>query len=192
MKLPQREHYLYHPRYCEENIWHLCQQPEFHHSDVIVMASRGEFFPILRQRAADAPDMPLLWDYHVVLLWLAGKGVRYILDFDTTLPFCTPANHYFQQSFIDERRLRPAFVPLFRVMPAREYAANLLSDRRHMKTANGWLAEPPAWPPISATESNLQKFTDMNDREYGQILTMTYLPASIPADYCHHAVSSPR
>jgi hypothetical protein len=44
-----------------------------------------------------------------------------------------------------------------------------------MKTATGWLSPPPAWPPISATTSNLQKFTDMSDPEYGQIMSASAL-----------------
>lgn len=176
MKLPRREDYPYQSRYCEENIWHLCQQPEFQDSDVVVMASRGDFFPILRQRAAETPDAAVLWDYHVVLLWRAGGGARFILDFDTTLPFCTPAIRYFQQSFIDDALLDPAFAPLFRVMPAREYAAGLLSDRRHMRTADGgWLAEPPSWPPISTSKSNLRQFSNMAERKFGRILTSAQL-----------------
>lgn len=171
MKLPTRDNYLYQSRYCEENIWHLCQRPEFSHSDVLVIASRGEFFPILCQREAAAPDEPVLWDYHVVLLWHEGQGTYYILDFDTTLPFCTPAEEYFQRSLIDATRLKPAFIPLLRVVSAQDYATSLRSDRRHMKTASGWLAEPPAWPPISASDSNLAGFTDMKNHRYGRIAT---------------------
>lgn len=46
--------------------------------------------------------IPLLWDYHVVLLWHAAPDARYILDFDTTLAFCTPIADYFRQAFLDE------------------------------------------------------------------------------------------
>ncbi len=146
------------------------------------MASRGDFFPILCQRAADAPDEPLLWDYHVVLLWHAPDAARYILDFDTTLPFCTAVADYFCQSLLDEGELKPRFIPRLRVMPAGEYVTRLLSDRRHMRTANGrWQAEPPAWPPTSATESNLHKFSDMNDLEFGRILTVAQLLRGEPA-----------
>lgn len=173
MKLPEREHYRYQPSYCEENIWHLCQQPEFQHSDVIVMASKGRFFPIRCQRKANTPTEPLLWDYHVVLLWHVAPDARYILDFDTTLAFCTPIADYFRQAFLDESLLKPRFVPLFRVMPSKEYAEKLLSDRRHMRDEYGWLVEPPPWPPTSITESNLHKFTDMSDADYGRILTAT-------------------
>jgi len=183
MNLPQREHYAYHSRYCEENIWLLCQQPEFAASDVIVIAAtQAECFPILCQRAADAPDQPLLWYYHVVLLW-SNSEQTYLIDFDTTLPFCTPVTDYFQSSFLDEETLYPEFIPLFRVMPAQDYVRILRSDRSHMRTKNGWQAPPPHWPVISANESNLHQFTDMNDREYGQIFTAaellkTYHPAT--------------
>jgi hypothetical protein len=175
MKLPEREAYRYQSHYCEENIWYLCQQPEFQHSDVIVIASKGKFFPILCQRAADVPEEPTLWDYHVVLLWHT-QDARYILDFDTTLPFCTLAEDYCRQAFLDDACLKSKFVPWFRVMPAGEYATRLLSDRRHMRTASGgWQAEPPDWPPTSASESNLYKFTDMNDPEFGQIMSVSEL-----------------
>lgn len=175
VKLPQREDYSYQPRYCEENIWRLSQHAELQNSDVIFIASLGDYFPIVCQRAAETPDTPMLWDYHVVLLWSAGKGARYILDFDTTLPFCTPAASYLQRSFLHEEQIKPDFIPLFRVMPASEYHALLRSDRSHMKTSQGWLAEPPPWLPLSANGSNLHKFTDMRDREFGQVLTKARL-----------------
>lgn len=100
---------------------------------------------------------------------------RYVLDFDTTLSFCSPVEDYFRQSFLDEDYLKPAFVPLFRVMPASDYVTQLLSDRSHMRTAAGWMAEPPDWPPISMMESNLEKFIDMTDREFGQVMTAEQL-----------------
>lgn len=174
MNLPQREHYRYHSRYCEENIWWLCQRPEFAGSHVIVIAAQAECFPILCQCAADSPDEPLLWDYHVVLLWPTAKG-SFLIDFDTTLPFCTPLSEYFQHSFLDEDDLYPEFIPLFRVLTANDYVAILRSDRRHMRTAKGWLAPPPDWPPISVDESNLHKFITMSDHDYGQILTAAKL-----------------
>lgn len=167
--------YLYHPYYCEENIWHLCQRPEFSHSKVLVIASKDSAFPMLQQRTAAAPYVPLFWDYHVIMLWHDQDQQSHILDFDTTLGFCTPVKPYFQQSFMDEKHLPPAFIPLFRVIPAKTYATCLQSDRRHMKTGQNWLAPPPAWPAISATTSNLHKFTDMTDHDYGQIMTAAEL-----------------
>ena len=136
---------------------------------------KRQVFPIRCQRKANTPTEPLLWDYHVVLLWHVAPDARYILDFDTTLAFCTPIADYFRQAFLDESLLKPRFVPLFRVMPSGEYVEKLLSDRRHMRDEYGWLADPPPWPPTSVTESNLHKFTDMSDADYGKILTAAQL-----------------
>lgn len=174
MNLPQREHYAYHARYCEENIWLLCQQTEFLSSHVIVIAAQADCFPMLCQRAADSPEQPLLWDYHVVLLWHT-TNLSYLVDFDTKLAFCTPLKDYVQQSFLDENWLNPEFVPLFRVLPAQDYVRSLRSDRRHMKTETAWLAPPPSWSVISEGQSNLHQFTDMTDRAYGQIFTASQL-----------------
>lgn len=184
MTLPQRDQYLYQACYCEENIWQLCQRPEFMHSEAVVIAALGDCFPILQQRAATAAYLPVLWDYHVVLLWHTDDG-DYIIDFDTTLPFCTPLADYVQHSFFDERRLPANLRPLFRVIPAQQYVSSLQSDRRHMKTADGWLAEPPAWLPISENTSNLQQFINMKDHHYGQIMTtQQLLSTNISASLC--------
>ncbi len=175
MTSPQRENYLYQACYCEENIWQLCQCAEFANSDVLVIAALGDYFPILWQKAATAPYSPVMWDYHVVLLWHAPNGKHYILDFDTTLPFCTPLAQYIQHAFFDENQLQPQMRPRFRQLPAAAYVATLQSDRRHMQTPDGWLAEPPTWPSISPKTSNLPKFTDMYDTEYGKIFTAEQL-----------------
>jgi hypothetical protein len=144
------------------------------HSDVVVIAAKGDVFPILCQRAAVTADTPVFWDYHVVLLW-HSENEHYILDFDTTLPFCTPVARYVQQSFVDEQQLLAQFIPLLRVMSASQYVASLRSDRRHMKTTDGWLTEPPSWSAISACSSNLHKFTNMTDHEFGQVLSVNQL-----------------
>ena len=174
MNLPQREHYAYHARYCEENIWWLCQQPEFADSQVMVIAALAEYFPMLCQRAAGLPEQPLLWDYHVVLLW-PTQNQTYLVDFDTFLAFCTPIADYFQRSFLAETRLKPQFIPLFRVLQARDYVRVLRSDRSHMKTPTGWLTPPPPWPAISPHDNNLHQLTDMTDHHYGRIYTASEL-----------------
>lgn len=174
MLLPQREHYDYHSRYCEENIWLLCQRAEFAESHVIVIASQADCFPMLNQRAASSAQEPLLWDYHVVLLW-QKTNLNYLVDFDTCLAFCTPLKAYMQQSFLAEELINPAYVPRFRVIKAHDYVSNFKSDRSHMKTKKGWLAPPPPWSPISETESNLHQFTNMADQRYGKVLSSTAL-----------------
>lgn len=174
--LPQRENYRYHAYYCEENIWQLCQGAEFINSEVMFMAASAACFPICCQRAADRPDEPLFWDYHVVLVWHAPEQT-YALDFDTTLPFCTPLKTYLQRSFYPEQLVRAEYRPLFRLVPRTVYLKRFASDRRHMQTQYGWQAPPPPWPLIHADQSNLHEFTDMQKRNYGVVKTLRELLA---------------
>lgn len=172
MPLPERENYLYQSRYCEENIWQLCQQPEFAQSTIVFIASHADYFPIRCQRAADHPNAPLFWDYHVVLLWHTPEQ-DYVLDFDTTLEFCTPLAEYLAASFYPEHLVQTDYRPLFRLVPRATFLACFLSDRHHMKTKSGWQAPPPSWALISADQSNLHQFTDMREREYGEVKTLS-------------------
>jgi len=125
---------------------------------------------MLCQSGSDQPGYPIFWDYHVVLL---KNG--YIHDFNSTLPFSTSISEYFEKSFIDESLLPPSQIPMFRVLSAEDYVALFMSDRRHMKTADGWNAPPPEWPLISQASSNLGQFTDMKDPAFGQVLSATEL-----------------
>lgn len=181
MFLAQRSNYLYHSHYCEENIWHLCQRPELNPRFVIVIAARGDCFPMLCQTAAEDADTPLLWDYHVILLAQADQQSAYIFDFDTTLGFGTPITEYLQRSFLAEKRLIPAYIPWFRLVPADIYVSSLLSDRRHMKTAQGWMAPPPDWPALSDSKSNLHQFTNMADLSYGRVFSHSALLQAVTA-----------
>ena len=164
----KREDFLYQPCYCEENIWHLCQHKQLKNSYVIFIASKGDAFPMLNQRAMQNPSIPIMWDYHVVLLVLDEPNQ--ILDFDTTLPFTTDVQTYFSQSFIEKELVDDVHTPLFRLVPASEYVELFSSDRRHMKTESGWLAPPPAWPLIGKAGHNLPDFIDMNNNDIGEVL----------------------
>lgn len=169
MPLPQRDHYAYQAYYCEENIWLLCQQPEFETADAIMIAALADCFPMLQQRAATTPQTPIWWDYHVILRW-QYQGQPYILDFDSTLGFCTPYQQYLQYSFLAENQLPAMFRPQFRVFSAPEYVTQLRSDRRHMRTAEGWQAPPPTWSAPSCDSSNLAQLVDMHEQECGRVM----------------------
>ena len=166
-------HLKYQPYFCEENIWQLCQHPQYLGGEVIFISSFGEHFPMLCQAGSDHPSYPIFWDYHVVLL---KDG--YIHDFNSTLPFTTSVAEYFERSFIDESLLTPLQRPMFRVLSAEDYVTFFQSDRRHMKTADNWDAPPPDWPMISETSSNLHRFIDMRDLEFGRVLCATELLAN--------------
>ncbi len=164
----KRDDFLYQPYYCEENIWHLCQHEQFKDSFIIFVASTGDSFPMLNQRVMSDPSIPILWDYHVVLLLLSESSQ--ILDFDTILPFGVPVDTYFRHSFLDNRLLTAAETPLFRVVPASEFVGSFSSDRSHMKVGEGWIAPPPDWPRIGRLESNLHRFIDMTNSDIGEVL----------------------
>lgn len=163
-----REDFLYQPYYCEENIWQLCQHELFKDSYVVFIASKGDAFPMLNQRAMISPVTPVYWDYHVVLL-VPGE-TNQLLDFDTRLAFNNEAGEYFRNSFIDNELLNADEKPWFRVVPASEFIQLFSSDRRHMKTEFGWLAPPPAWPLIGNATHNLSSFTDMTNGAIGEVL----------------------
>ena len=153
------------PFYCEENIWKLCQHPDFQGGEVIFIASYGDYFPMLHQQGSQQPDLPIFWDYHVIL-----QKEDTIYDFNSTLGFATEASKYFSQSFVDAALLSPLQIPMLRRIPAIEFVAVFKSDRRHMKSQTGWSAPPPEWPLISESESNLSQFVNMQDLTFGEVI----------------------
>ena len=164
-----RTDFLYQPYYCEENIWHLCQNKQLKNSHVIFIASRGDSFPMLNQRVMKDPLIPILWDYHVILL--VHSETNQILDFDTTLPFGVDVDTYFRHSFLDSALLGSDEAPLFKVITASKFTATFSSDRSHMKTESGWLAPQPDWPRIANFTSNFSSFIDMTNSDIGEVLT---------------------
>jgi hypothetical protein len=165
----KREDFAYQSAYCEENIWHLCQQEGFKNSYAVFIFSKGDSFPMLNQRASQHPTLPIFWDYHVVLLVMNEDNQ--IFDFDTTLPFNTNIETYFNQSFIDERLLSEIERPLFRLVPSSEFSKLFSSDRSHMKTTSGWLATPPSWPCIGNSTANLSEFIQPSNNRFGKLLS---------------------
>ncbi|PID45820.1 MAG: hypothetical protein CSB47_06855 [Proteobacteria bacterium] len=152
--------------YCEENIWQLCQQPQYRGGQVIFIASDGDYFPMYFQKTGQGKDKLIFWDYHVVLL---HQGM--ILDFSSELGFSTPLKYYLDLSFIDEDLLEPSLVPKFRILSDTEYVTFFQSDRRHMMSDSGWSATPPDWPLISENASNLEQFTNMRDLTFGKVFS---------------------
>jgi hypothetical protein len=176
----KREDYRYQAAYCEENIWHLCQQEPFKNSFVVFIVSRGDSFPMLNQRASQHPLFPIFWDYHVVLLVMSEANK--ILDFDTQLPFYTDVERYFEQSFIAENLLLEHEMPMFRLVRSEEFVRLFASDRSHMKSPSGWLAPTPNWPLIGRSGSNLSSFIEASDNEVGELLTYNAILARFKSD----------
>ncbi len=146
----------YCPYYCEENIWHLCQEEPFlsQTRKVVFVSNKNRCVAIKHQRTGGLVH----WDYHVVLL-LQGGGWK-IADLDTLLPFPCPVETYLSESFIATE------APVFSVVNADEYVRHFTSDRRHMIDRNGkYLNPPPSWNMIGSG-FNLWEFVD---GEYGQV-----------------------
>jgi hypothetical protein len=175
----------YQPFYCEENTFHLCQEPRFADrapSAIFVSGSEGECV-MWHQKAARRAGAPLSWDYHVFLL---VREPWEIWDFDTMLGFPEPAATYLRRSFRPEIALPEELTPRFRVVGAPELVATFASDRSHMRSREGkFLKAPPPWPAIGAgtgTEgvtSNLGRFIAMEDPIAGEVMSLAALLARV-------------
>ena len=96
---------------------------------------------------------------------LAGVGFR-------VRPWSDVARTRLVQRLLSTAIKRSACVsPIFRVMSAADYVANLRSDRSHMRDANGnYHKPPPPWsPPGGGSDTNLAQFIDLNQPVPGEI-----------------------
>lgn len=138
---------LHQPFYCEENIWHLAQDPRCGPGErrvAVIMGGDGHV-AVWGQRAAGRAGAPILWDYHVVLLVRGDAWMAW--DLDSLLPLPTPAAAWLAASFPAQDRVPAGLRPLFRLMAAADYVAHLATDRAHMRDRHGrWREPPPPWP----------------------------------------------
>ncbi len=160
----------YWPYYCEENIWHLCQNPKFERQSVNVLfiSNTGKHCFFSHQQAGKYGQV--IWDYHVVLM-----VDNQIWDLDTLLPFPCQLTEYLEKTFSFE--IETQFMPKFRAISREYYIKNLTSDRSHMKDSDGnYLQPPPPWPCISPEMgSNIFKFTNMENPSPGTVYTLDQL-----------------
>lgn len=147
------------PFWCEENIWHLADDPAVGPGErwVVVLTGASGHVACWNQRAAD-PGEPVLWDYHVVLAVRSGDGMR-IWDLDTRLDCPSPAAAWIAGTFPEPLHVRPAFRPRLQWSPADEFRRAFTSDRSHMRTADGgWQQPPPPWPAIVGGDTSLADY----------------------------------
>ncbi len=159
MKL-NRDHLQYWPFYCEENIWHLCQEaPLLPFERKVVFISNGKQCVAMKKQQTGSL---VYWDYHVILLFRDTDWK--IADPDTLLPLPCPSEDYLSSSFV------PAEPPMFRVVEADHYIRCFSSDRRHMVDQNGrYLQPPPPWNTIGRSGFNLWNFVDSTRNAPGQL-----------------------
>jgi protein N-terminal glutamine amidohydrolase len=143
--------YQYTANFCEENIWHLCQNDELaaFEKTVLIISNKQRNCPLWHQKSA--VDLgPVRWDYHVVLL-ATRKSERLVYDFDSTLGLPTSLQDYLNQTFKPESPSWETDKPLFKAIDADKYINSFYSDRTHMLNSEGdWVFVPPHWPLIKS------------------------------------------
>lgn len=175
--MPDQTDLLYQAFYCEENVFHLCQDPRFARrapAAIFVTGAGGEC-AMWHQRAARRPGAPLSWDYHVFLI---ARDPWEIWDLDTVLGCPVPAATYLRRSFRPEIELPEELTPVLRVVSAGELLETFSSDRSHMRHPDGrYRKPPPPWPPIGApgAPSSLGRYLDMSDGVAGEVMNLSTL-----------------
>lgn len=141
---------LYQPFWCEENIWHLAQDPATAGDErlVVVIVGAGAQVACWQQKAG-VSGAPILWDYHVVLATRSGEDWR-LWDLDGCLGFPIAARTWLETTFPSPQLVPARFQPRFGLIPADDFVSTFGSDRSHMRAADGtWQQPPPPWPPIA-------------------------------------------
>ncbi|MDC3957593.1 hypothetical protein KEG38_27290 [Polyangium jinanense] len=165
------------PFYCEENVWHLCQEPALvdKRRDVVFISNAERACPMWSQKAGRGK--PIVWDYHVVLL---VRDPPEIWDVDCTFGVPLPAMEWLRGSF--HPGVPPPYLPSFRVVPADLFARTFASDRSHMRLPDGTFRKPPPpWPPVGAESvpSNLMSFVDVTRPFHGEVLSLAAFAARV-------------
>jgi protein N-terminal glutamine amidohydrolase len=174
----------YQPFYCEENVWRLLARPELKEAATwAVLVSNAERKVILLRQLAGRPvDGLVHWDYHAFAVVAHPVMGRLALDLDSDLPFPCSLSRYLGDTFPAEAQ--KAFAPRFRVMKGAEYVAGLVSDRSHMRRADGsYIAPPPPWPaPGGGSGSVLMSWLDMGSRSPGALYDVSHMSAFAEAE----------
>ncbi len=148
----------YWPFFCEENIWHLCQENFLMPLErkVVFISNTNRYVAMKFQKAA-SPGAKVAWDYHVIILFRESEWK--VADLDTRLSLPCSTEEYFANSFV------PAAPPTFRVVDVDDFIRHFASDRRHMRNQP---QAPPPWNCIG-TGFNLWDFVDVSNTGYGRI-----------------------
>jgi hypothetical protein len=144
----QQDKFKYASQYCEENVWHLCQELRFQGLEkyVLIISNPLRACAFWQQRTTNVPQLQV-WDYHVVLL--VCDSAWFVWDLDSLLSLPVPMRLYLDETFSHRRLELTLYAPRFRIIEASEYVKRFSSDRSHMRNKNGdWLAPQPAWSPI--------------------------------------------
>jgi protein N-terminal glutamine amidohydrolase len=176
--------------YCEENIWHLSQHPQLvgFSKKVLIISNGSKNCPFYAQKSANG-NLPVWWDYHVVLL-ASKNGESFIYDFDSTLPFPSPITHYLNHTFPNADIWLSKDLPVFKAIEAEFYIENFYSDRSHMMDPLGnWIFTPPIWPTITEGGNlklhDLMDFTEMCQEQLIPLEEMQMISNDLQSSFCN-------
>ncbi|MEE2959273.1 MAG: hypothetical protein VYA34_00905 [Myxococcota bacterium] len=174
--IESKENYLYHPYYCEENIWQLLANPRFNNTPAwvafVTNPKRSVYF--FQQRAGQEPSGFVLWDYHILALTFE-VGHWWVWDFDSLLPFPCPWTRYLEFSWAGQETLPSDVHPMIRFTPRDIFLENFASSREHMKDETGkFIQPPPPWEPIQTPNNtnNLNEWLCTNTPSQTQFLRL--------------------
>lgn len=178
--LPTKSDCIYTKCYCEENVWHLCDYVRQHQLKklgncfVVFISNENKTVPLWMQKAGKDLSHPVVWDYHVILVYSEEAG-SLVYDLDSLLPFPYSFRKYTSQTFKSDLLLLPRYHRKFRVVSAQMYLDTFASDRTHMIRDGRYLMEPPSYPCIQTSDcsNNLQQFISMDQAiGVGEVLTL--------------------
>ncbi|KAI9321238.1 protein N-terminal glutamine amidohydrolase [Dichotomocladium elegans] len=175
---------IYTGNYCEENVYQLCKEIAAKEPDrlercyVLFVSNAYKHVPLWKQKKCEG-DLPVLWDYHVMLIYEHTTDKAFIYDQDTVLPFPCPLKAYILEAFRPFVPLLPSFRRLYRLVPAQAYLDHFASDRSHMLDDDGnFMMPPPPYDPIRTKDCimNLHDYIEMSKdagkpEYYGEVLS---------------------
>ena len=177
----KKEHsFKYQAYYCEENIWQLCQEVIFQEIShyALFISNRDKSCALSYQKAALSQELPVFWDYHLVMIAQdTQKRSWNIWDLDTRLRLPLELRLYLDKTFSFSRQLNPRYAPLFRLVESQTYINQFSSDRSHMLKDGQYTQPPPTWkmPYNGQDRTNLMQFLNFDDTSIGKILTINEL-----------------
>jgi hypothetical protein len=166
--------FKYSANFCEENIWHLCQNPALENfsKKVLIVSNSIKNCPFRFQKSINGDEV-VWWNYHVILFASNGDA-SLIYDFDSTLSVPLSGREYMERTFPRQASWSTLNLPQFKAIEADDYLHSFFSDRSHMKDSVGnWLSPPPKWPLIGENrELPLSTLLDFSDSSTERIYSL--------------------
>ncbi|MBF0265901.1 MAG: hypothetical protein HQL46_11580 [Gammaproteobacteria bacterium] len=158
--IPNKQYYT--KFFCEENIWHLCndilKQKLFKQVEVVFLSNVNQQIAVFHQKSAPE-NQAIVWDYHVILK-THYQSKSLIFDFDSRLPFPCLSDDYIIYSL--PKHIPAAYQAQFRLIAADIFLKEFYSDRSHMA---GIIDHDkfPSYPAILSNKENKLRLKELID-----------------------------